>query len=418
MGFCFLLKCVILFYMDRIILHCDLNNFYASVECALNPELKGVPLAVAGSKENRHGVVLAKNETAKAYGVKTGDVIWQAEQKCPGLIVVPPHFDHYMKYSNAIFELYTHYTDMVEPFGSDECWLDVTGCTKLFGNGVDIANTLRERVKREFGLTLSVGVSFNKVFAKLGSDLKKPDATTVISRENFKSIIWPLPASDMLLIGRKTSEKLKKLNIFTIGELAASNEELLVSHLGINGKHILLSARGEDNEPVRKAHLSREIKSVGHGMTAVRDITTCEDGESLIFYLADLVATRMRKYKVKGSGVSIHLRFSDLSSVSKQTTVAPLNTSDRITEAALSLYKEIAVKPVRTITVTVFDLSSDEYVQTSMFELQDTKSERLEKAIDKIRAKYGKNTINRAALIERDFIYDKTDSEDFLPFKR
>lgn len=404
--------------MDRIILHCDLNNFYASVECALNPDLKGVPLAVAGSKENRHGVVLAKNELAKSYGVKTGDVIWQAEQKCPNLQVVQPHFDHYMKYSDAVFSLYTEYTDMVEPFGSDECWLDVTGSTRLFGDGKDIADTIRERVKREFGLTLSVGVSFNKVFAKLGSDLKKPDATTVISRDNFKTLIWPLPAADMLMVGRKTSEKLKKLNIFTIGDLAAASEELLASHFGVNGKHIILSARGEDKEPVRKSYVARDIKSVGHGMTAVRDITTPEDGEALIYYLSDLVATRMRKYKVKGGGVSVHVRFSDLSGASKQTTVSPINTSDKITEAAFALYKTIANKPVRTITVTVFDLRSEEIVQTSMFDTVDTKNERLEKAIDKLRTKYGKNTISRAALIERDFIYDKTDSEDFLPFKR
>ncbi len=404
--------------MDRIILHCDLNNFYASVECALDPELKGVPLAVAGSKEKRHGVVLAKNELAKSYGVKTGDVIWQAEQKCPELVVVTPHFDHYMKYSEAVFELYTHYTDMVEPFGSDECWLDITGCTRLFGGGKDIADLIRERVKREFGLTLSVGVSFNKVFAKLGSDMKKPDATTVISRDNFRELVWPLPASDMLMVGKKTSEKLKKLNIFTIGDLAAASEELLVSHLGINGRHIMLSARGEDNEPVRKAHISRLIKSVGHGMTAVKDITSAEDGKALIFYLSDLVATRMRKYKVKGSGVAIHVRFSDLSGVSKQTSVPPLNTSDKITEAAFAMYKTLAVKPVRTITVSVFGLSSEEFVQTSMFDAQENKNEILEKTIDKIRSKYGKNSINRAMLIGRDFIYDKTDDEDFLPFKR
>lgn len=404
--------------MDRIILHCDLNNFYASVECALDPQLKGVPLAVAGNKESRHGVVLAKNEMAKKMGVKTGDVIWQAEQKCPGLQVVLPHFDHYMKYSDEIFNLYTRYTDMVEPFGSDECWLDVTGSTRLFGGGKEIADAIRERVKKEFGLTLSVGVSFNKVFSKLGSDLKKPDATTVISRDNYKTLVWPLPASDMLMVGRKTAEKLKKLNIFTIGDLASASEELLVSKLGINGRHIILNARGEDKEPVRKAHISREIKSVGHGMTAVRDIIALEEGKALIYYLADLVATRMRKYKVKGNGVSVHVRYSDLSGESKQTTVSALNTSDKITEAAFALYKDLAIKPVRTITVTVFALTSEEYIQTSMFDEQDSKSERLEKAIDKLRNKYGKNAINRAALIERDFIYDKTDSEDFLPFKR
>lgn len=399
-------------------MHCDLNNFYASVECALDPNLKGIPLAVAGNKENRHGVVLAKNELAKSYGVKTGDVIWQAEQKCPNLITVPPHFDLYMKYSDAIFDHYTHYTDMVEPFGSDECWLDVTGSQRLFGDGKTIADKLRGEIKEKFGLTLSVGVSFNKVFAKLGSDMKKPDATTVIDRNNFRKLIWCLPASDMLMVGRKTGEKLKKLNIFTIGDLAAADDELLRSHFGIIGPRLSKCARGDDDEPVRKSHIHREIKSVGHGMTAKRDITTDEDGEALIYYLADLVASRMRKYKVKGSGVAIHLRFNDLSRVSKQSAVPPLDTSDKITEAAFSLYKELAVKPVRTITVTVFNLSSSEQVQTNMFDEVETKSERLEKTIDKIRNKYGKHTISRAAVIEKDFIYDKTDGEDFLPFKR
>ncbi len=404
--------------MDRTILHCDLNNFYASVECALKPELKGVPLVVAGSKENRHGVVLAKNELAKSYGVKTGDVIWQAEQKCPSLVTVPPHFDLYMKYSDAVFDEYTHYTDMVEPFGSDECWLDVTGSKRLFGDGKHIADKIRAQIKEKFGLTLSVGVSFNKVFAKLGSDMKKPDATTVIDKNNFKSLIWGLPASDMLMVGRKTGEKLAKLNIFTIGDLAAADEALLKSHFGIIGPRLIKCAKGEDDEPVRKSHVHREIKSVGHGMTARRDITTSEDGEALIYYLSDLVASRMRKYKVRGSGVALHLRFSDLSHASKQCSVPPLDTSDKITEAAFKLYKELATKPVRTITVTVFALSSSEQVQIGMFDEAETKSERLEKAIDKLRSKYGKNTIARAAVIERDFIYDKTDGEDFLPFKR
>lgn len=399
-------------------MHCDLNNFYASVECALNPELRDFPVAVAGQKQSRHGIVLAKNELAKKFGVKTGDVIWQAQQKCPNLKVVSPHFSHYSKYSEAVTELYTRYTDMVEPFGCDECWLDVTGSKLLFGSGEQIANELRRKVKEEFGLTLSVGVSFNKVFAKLGSDLKKPDATTVISRENFKSLIWPLPASDMIMIGKKTSEKLKKLNIYTLGDLAAADENFLVSHFGINGKRMLECARGLDNEPVRKTHVKREIKSVSHGMTTVKDITSLPDAEALIYYLADLVATRMRKYKVKGCGVATHVRFFDLSWASKQTTVPPLNTSDAITKHALELYKTIATKPVRAITVAVFALQNEEITQTSMFDVSNDKSERLEKAIDKIRAKYGKNTINRAALIEKDFMYDKTDDEDFLPFKR
>lgn len=404
--------------MDRVILHSDLNNFYASVECSIRPELQGKPLAVAGSKEKRHGIVLAKNEIAKACGIKTGDTIWQAKQKCPDLIVVSPHFDLYMSYSEQVFELYTQYTDMVEPFGPDECWLDVTGSTHLFGSGKEIADKIRADIKRKFGLTASVGVSFNKVFAKLGSDIKKPDATTVIDRQNFRSIIWKLPVSDMLMVGKKTAEKLDGINIHTIGDLANADSFALQKLLGVNGISIYKSARGEDTEQVRKYHLSREVKSVGHGMTAVRDITTTEDAQILILYLSDLVATRMRKYGVRGSGISVHIRYSDLSGESKQTNMPLTCASTIIAENALKLYKEIATKPARTITVTVFNLSHGDYMQLSLFGEDVEKAEKLDKAIDIIRAKYGKKSVGIAAMIEQDFIYDKTDSEDFLPFKR
>lgn len=286
--------------MDKVILHSDLNNFYASVECAVCPELRGKPLIVAGSKEKRHGIVLAKNEIAKSHGIKTGDTIWQAKQKCPALVVVPPHFDLYMSYSEQISELYTEFTDLVEPFGPDECWLDVTGSMHLFGDGKQIADKIRAEIKNRFALTASVGVSFNKVFAKMGSDIKKPDATTVIDRDNFRSIIWKLPVSDMLMVGKKTAEKLDGLNIHTVGDLANADSGALTKLLGVNGMSIYKSARGEDTTPVRKYHLSREIKSVGHGMTAVKDITNEEDARTLILYLSDLIAARMRKYGVRG----------------------------------------------------------------------------------------------------------------------
>lgn len=407
---------------DKIILHCDLNNFYASVECELNPEYKGQALAVSGNPEKRHGVVLAKNEIAKKFGIKTGDTIWEAKLKCPDITFVPPHFELYTKYSKQVFDIYSTYTCYVEPFGPDECWLDVTGSTKLFGSGFEIAEKIRKRVKEETGLSISVGVSFNKVFAKMASDMKKPDATTVISRENFKEKIWKLPASDMLMVGRKTAEKLAKLNIHTVGDLANADENLLTYQFGINGKKMKENANGENTESVREYVKSREIESVGHGMTATRDIKNYDDLYSMLCYLADLVATRMRKYNVKGYGVHIDLRSFELKHQSKQRKLlTPTQTAIDIANEAFSLAKEIwqCTPPLRTVTVSVFDLiPSDSAQQLSMFEVQDKKAENIELAMDKIRKKYGKDKIFRANTFGKDFIYDKNDDEDFLPFKR
>ncbi|MCH5165683.1 MAG: DNA polymerase IV [Clostridiales bacterium] len=407
---------------DRVILHCDLNNFYASAECISHNEWKDVPLAVCGNPELRHGVVLAKNEIAKKLGVKTGDVIWQAKQKAPGLIIVPPHFDLYMAYSKQMFKLYNDYTDMVEPFGADECWLDVTGSQKLFGDGITIADKIRERVKKESGLTCSVGVSFNKVFAKLGSDLKKPDATTVIDRNNFKRLIWGLDANEMLSVGRRTYDRLLKLNIKTIGDLARADEQMLKSNFGIIGSKMKAYANGEDNEPVREAVLSREVKSIGHGMTAVRDIENISDARDLIYYLSEKVAVRMRKAGYRGSLVSVGMRDNTLFSIVRQRPLMmPTYSSTEIAECALSVFSDNwNGDPMRTLTVAVSKLEKfDEPRQLSFLtdSVRNDKLEKLDEAIDKITNKYG-NVLHRASLIGKDFIYDKTDAEDFLPFQR
>lgn len=407
---------------DRVILHCDLNNFYASAECIAHSEWRDVPLAVCGDPTKRHGVVLAKNEIAKKLGVKTGDVIWQARQKAPGLVAVPPHFDLYMEYSRRMFALYNDFTDMVEPFGADECWLDVTGSQKLFGDGVTIAEMIRERVKKDSGLTCSVGVSFNKVFAKLGSDLKKPDATTVISRDNFKQLIWNLKADEMLMVGRRTYARLLQLNIVTIGDLAAAPADVLKSNFGINGLKMKAYANGEDDEPVREAVKSRQIKSIGHGMTAVRDIESEEDARDLIYYLSEKVAARMRKHGVRGSLVSVGMRDSKLFSIVRQRTLSlPSYSSTEIAECALRLFLDNwNGDPMRTVTVSVAKLEDiDEPCQLSFFSdtERNAKLERLDDAIDKLNAKYG-GVVHRASLIGKDFLYDKTDAEDFLPFQR
>ncbi len=407
---------------DRVILHCDLNNFYASAECITNSEWRNVPLAVCGNPELRHGVVLAKNEIAKKYGIKTGDVIWQAKQKAPDLVTVPPHFDLYMAYSKQMFALYNDFTDMVEPFGADECWLDVTGSQKIFGDGVKIADSIRARVKRESGLTCSVGVSFNKVFAKLGSDLKKPDATTVIDRSNFKRLIWGLNADEMLMVGRRIYAHLLKLNITTIGDLANADPVMLKSHFGINGLKMKAFANGEDTEPVREAVKSRDVKSIGHGMTAVRDIETLSDARDLIYYLSEKVAARMRRSGYRGSLVSVGMRDNTLFSIVRQHALpVPTYSSTEIAECALKVFGENwNGDPMRTVTVSVSKLEGvDEPRQMSFFddESRNDKLEKLDETLDKINSKYG-SVVHRASLVGKDFIYDKNDAEDFLPFQR
>ena len=408
---------------DRLILHSDLNNFYASVECALNPELRDVPLAVAGNPERRHGVVLAKNAIAKKAGVKTGDVIWEAEAKCPGLKIVPPHFDLYTRYSNRIFELYTRFTSQVEPFGPDECWLDCTGSTRLFGDGEEIAKRILAEVKKETFLTVSVGVSFSKPLAKLCSDAAEPDGYFTATRDDYREKLWKRDVGDLMMVGRKTVPTLNRLNIHTIGDLALADETLHSSVLGVNGVKLKHAALGDDGEPVREYDKRRKTESVGHGMTAVKDLLDPEDVRAVICYLSEKIAARMIKYGVKGSGVHVDLRSFELRHASKQMklsrpTLSSADIADAAFTMAMSLQSEHAV-PLRTISVSVFDLSpSDGAVQLSMFDEKQVKRESLEKAIDGIKRKYGRDTIKRANLIARDFIYDKDDDEDFLPFKR
>ncbi len=408
---------------DRLILHSDLNNFYASVECAINPELRGIPLAVAGNPERRHGVVLAKNAIAKKAGVKTGDVIWEAEAKCPGLKIVPPHFDLYTQYSNRVFELYTKFTSQVEPFGPDECWLDCTGSTGLFGSGEEIAKKILAEVRKETFLTVSVGVSFSKPLAKLCSDAAEPDGYFTALREDYREKLWKKDVGDLMMVGRKTVPVLNRLNIYTVGDLALADENVLRSVLGANGVKLKHAALGDDGEVVRDYDKRRKTESVGHGMTAVKDLVDPEDVKAVICYLCEKISARMIKYGVKGSGVHVDLRSFELKHVSRQMkltrpTFSSADISDAAFAMAMELRREHAV-PLRTVSVSVFDLSpATGAVQISMFDEKPNKRENLEKAIDDIKRKYGRDTIKRANLIARDFIYDKDDAEDFLPFKR
>ena len=399
--------------MDRVILHCDMNSFFASVELLDHPELKDVPVAVSGSADTRHGIILAKNEPAKKYGVKTAETIWQARRKCPGLVLLPSHHEKYREYNKKINKIFQDYTDMVEPFSIDESWLDVTGSIKLFGSGKKIADTIRERVKNELGITLSAGVSFNKIFAKMGSEYKKPDATTEITRENYKEILWPLPVSELFFCGWSTAEKLVDMGISTIGELAEADPDVLERALGKQGPILRIYARGEDTSPVRLYEQKEKIKSVGNGTTFSRDISTEDDILTALTDLSDTVAGRLRKYQLKAYGIKVDIKDTALKVASHQKQLmSPTNLADEIREHAYEIVKSTwpEGKPIRMLTVTGINLvNEDEGEQLTLFsEENDThdKSESVERAMDEIRKKFGDSSIKFGRVIGNDIGVD------------
>ncbi|MDE6302312.1 MAG: DNA polymerase IV [Clostridia bacterium] len=405
--------------VDKTILHCDLNNFYASVEQKLHPEYDGLPLAVCGNPQMRHGIVLAKNQLAKAAGVQTGEAIWISKQKCPNIVFVAPHFNEYVRISKQVFSIYTSYTDRVESFGIDECWLDVTGSKNLFGDGETIANELRERVKKETGLTISVGVSFTKTLAKLGSDLKKPDATTVLARDSYMQRIGDMSPSELIMIGRRTSQKLETLNIHTIRQLANADRNLLRNHFGIIADNMINAARGEDNDEVKKYYEKRIPKSVSNGTTTPRDIENENEAKIVVYALSELVATRLRQYNLVAEGISLSIKNPDLKWISRQTSLesATANASD-IAENCMKLLKQLHRfdNPLRAITVGAIRLCDKTEVQLSLFDNPDDKQGKLEESIDKIRGKYGYNSVKRGLLIDENLTGNLHEDDDFRPF--
>ncbi len=380
---------------DKVILHSDLNNFYASVECLHNPKLRGKPVAVCGDAELRHGIVLAKNYIAKSYGIKTGDVIWEAKLKCPKLITISANFNQYLRFSQIVRHIYENYTDQIESFGIDECWLDVSG-----QDGALIADDIRRRITFEAGITASVGVSWNKIFAKLGSDMKKPDATTIISKENYKETIWNLPAKDLLYVGKATEEKLRRINIKTIDELAQTDVELLKLKLGKWGEYIWTFANGYDTSPVEVNGAEGIIKSVGNSTTTIRDLISYDDVLMIVTVLAESVAARLRDQWLKGQVVTLYLRDSILDTWGKQIKIdTPTFISEEIIDTAMRLYEFYNFKrPIRSVGIKVSNLvSADTVVQTNMFvsEAQRMKNENLEKTIFELRKRFGHFSINR-----------------------
>ncbi len=389
--------------MSRVILHCDLNSFFASVELLSHPELKELPVAVCGDPASRKGIILAKNEAAKGYGVRTAETIWQARQKCPDLVLLPPHHDRYREYSHLINTIYGQYTDLVEPFGIDESWLDITGSMHLFGGDPRaIADGIRERIRRELGLTLSVGVSFNKVFAKLGSDYKKPDATTVIPPEGWQSVVWPLPLGAMLFAGPAAQRILGQYGIRTIGQLAAADNALLENLLGKLGRQLWSCANGLEDSPVRPQHLQEPVKSVGNSSTFPENLTSREQIRRGAALLCDSVATRLRQQGLYCRAVQVGLRDPAFHNVSRQKHL-PHSTHlmRELLDTAMELIDQIwrAPSPVRLISITALDLTDrwETYEQEDLFSpsapIQERRQEKLEQVMDNIRRRYGTRAI-------------------------
>ena len=391
--------------MERTILHCDMNNFYASVECMLDPGLKDKVVAVAGSAESRHGIVLAKNYKAKAVGISTGDAIWQARQKFNKVVIVEPHYEQYIKFSKLAREIYSRFTNQIEPYGMDECFLDVTGSQKAFGTAMQIAYRIRRTIKFELGLTISVGVSFNKIFAKLGSDLKKPDAVTCIDSDTFRERIWGLPASDLLGVGRATTRVLNRYGISTIGDLANAPLDLIKSRLGKNGLLLVAYANGADCSPVHRTDYEYPVKSIGHGITTIQDLETDSEVWAVMIDLVQDIGTKLRKYKKKAFGVSIAIRNNELFYQEWQCKLdLPTQSPSNLVKAAFELFQKSYSWefPIRTVTLRAINLIEEKQeVQYGLFVdyEQSQKRERLDAAIEEIRYKFGKEAIKNAVLL-------------------
>lgn len=399
--------------MDRVILHCDINSFFASVELLDHPELQDVPVAVSGDPQLRHGIILAKNQVAKSYGIVTAETVWQAKRKCPDLVLLPPHHDKYRDFSQRLNRIYQEYTDMVEPFSIDESWLDVTASQSLFGSGREIADKIRSRVREELGITLSAGVSYNKIFAKMGSEYKKPDATTEITRDNYQSLLWPMPIQEMFFVGYATSQRLEEAGIHTIGDLAQSNPQKMESLLGKQGPMLRSYARGEDDAPVRYYDQKSKIKSVGNGITFRRNLVGKDDILTGITGLADTVASRLRQYQLKASGVKVDLKDPQLKTVSRQTRLPyATNLSEDLRKEALALILGFwpAGKPIRLITLTAIGLEDENgEEQLSLFQEENhgrEKSESVERTMDAIRQKFGDSAIGFGQTLDNDIGID------------
>lgn len=389
--------------MDRVIFHIDCNKFFASVECLHRPEIRELPVAVGGSVEKRHGIVLTANQIAASKGVKTAIPLWQALNRCPDLIVVPPNYPLYVRFSNMARNIYCRYTDKVEPFGLDECWLDVTDNVKNIEEGRLLAEEIRKQIKYELGITVSIGVSWNKVFSKLGSDYKKPDAVTVFTRENYKELIFPLPVRDLLYVGSATERKLLARGIFTIGDIAKTDPEELCAFLGVNGYMLHAFASGAEDSEVKNCEHKRGIKSVGNSVTAPRDLVCTEDIKLTFSVLTETVARRLRDSGLKAKTVSISVRDASLKTFTRQLSLSFSTSSEKVLlHAAMELFEHNVFKPFAIRSIGVCAMNLEDENETVQFDLfgevkKNIRFEKLEKTVDLLKCRFGNDCVKKAS---------------------
>ena len=409
--------------MERIIIHSDMNSCYASIECSLNPELKGKPVAVGGSVEDRHGIILAKTAEAKKFGVTTGEPIWQAEKKCPGLIIVPPHFDIYAKYSSLARDIYRRYTDKIEPMGLDEAWCDITGSILLFGSVENITNGIREAFKNELGITVSIGVSYNKIFAKLGSDLAGIDEVVTITKENYKDIVWPLSVGSIMGVGRNTAKKLKSYGVHTVGDLANTESDWLKLTFGVTGEDMWRYANGFDSSRVMPDGYAREIKSIGHGVTCREDLTNDEEVWLAFLQLSQDVSKRLKEERLAATSVQISVRDTFLMTRQFQCeTGYPTQSAMDISKTALKIFKENYswVSNVRALSIRAINLC-DEDAPMQLDLSGEYKQHDRQKIIDDttlaLREKFGSDALFNCSVMMESKMPDMKGKKSPLPIK-
>ena len=406
--------------VERVVLHVDANSFYASVEVLYRPELRGKAVSVCGDPEARHGIVLASTPPAKRRGVKTGMAIWQAKQVCPELVCVPPNYRLYVHFSKMIRAIEEEWTDRVEAFGLDENWLELTQPGFTVRDGTAAAEAIRNRVREELGITVSVGVSFNKILAKLGSDMKKPDAVTVLDGAHWREKVWPLPAEDLLYVGPRTRRKLLPLNIRTIGDLARAPAEVIRRKFGKVGLMLVDFANGLDDAPVRPVGVEETIKSVGNSATAPHDIVTPENARCVCYLLAESVGARLREAGMRCRCVSLTVRTTDLSFAGHQCRLSrPTNITADIGAAACALLEArfLDCLPLRSLGVSVSQLTGDgQPLQTGLFgEERREKQEALDRSLDDLRRRFGHQIVQRGiVLTDRSFVRVNPKEEHFI----
>ena len=402
--------------MGRTILHSDVNCFYASVEHLHHPELEGKSIAVGGDPESRHGIILTADYIAKKHGVKTGMALWQAKQVCPELTFIAPRMDLYLRFSRMAHEIYGDYTDLQEPYGIDESWLDVSASASVKGDGEKIAKEISNRMKKELGITVSIGISYNKIFAKLGSDYKKPDAITTMYENEFQTKAWDLPVSDLLYVGRSTHQKLARFGIKSIGDLARTDEKMLNLQLGKMGSILWAFANGYDDSPVKIENTHAPIKSVGNSTTTPRDLLTDEDVKIVLYMLSESVASRLRKNGFRCRVVEISVRDNELYSFTRQHKIMnATNITGEIAEEAYRIFKENYTwhKPIRSIGVRGADLVTDDYWEQIDLFCSMEKREKLMKmdgAMDELRRRFGYFCVQRGIMYQ-DKILSTLDAE-------